>query len=144
VLGEFKSVSKGELTCISRSILLTELPPQLHIRYPNGSTCFPAIRYADGSVKYIKGTAALEVAHDVFLAALDEGQTDIPDNPEWVHGGSYELAETFSNTEIIELLDQDIQIDQLTNEHGCISPCVQGIFINDIILICCTPPTMPN
>lgn len=103
---EVRFPSKGELTCISRSIPLTQLPSQLQVIYPNGYlTCLPAIRYADGSLKYLKGTAALKVTHEVLFIALGDDQTDLPDNPEWVRGGRYELVDNLSPAEIIEILE---------------------------------------
>jgi hypothetical protein len=104
VFKEVKFPSKGELTCISRSIPLTELPSRLRIEYPDGYlACVPAIRYEDKSQKYLKGNATLEVSDEVLLTALDEGQTNLLDDPVWVRGGRYQLVDDLSNAEIIEI-----------------------------------------
>jgi hypothetical protein len=98
------SISKGELTCVVRSVPQTQLPSQLHSEYPNGSPiCFPAIRYADGRLKYLKGTINLEVTHELLLVALDEGQTGLPNEPTWVRVGRYELVDNWSPLDVVDI-----------------------------------------
>jgi hypothetical protein len=106
VFGEVRPDSKGELACINRSVPLNQLPSSLHSEYPNGyTTCFPAIRYANGSVKYLKATTNFEITHELLIVALDEVQTSLPDEPVWVRIGRYELVDNVSHAEIIESIE---------------------------------------
>ena len=45
-----------------------------------------------GSLKYLKGTVNLESTHELLLVALDEGQTDLPNEPTLVRVTRYELV----------------------------------------------------
>jgi hypothetical protein len=101
--------SNGELTCISRSVPLTQLPSQLHSEYPNGfPICLPAIRYIDGSLKYLKGNGNLEGIHELLVVALDEGQTDLPNEPTLVRVGRYELAKNLSDLDVIDRIERGL------------------------------------
>lgn len=60
------------------------------MKYPNGySTCLPAIRYPDGSMKYLKEPTNVKVTLEVQIVAL----------------GRYELVHSLSDAEIVESIE---------------------------------------
>jgi len=64
------------------------------------------MRYADESLKYLKGTKNLDVTHELLLVALDEGQTDLPNEPTWVRVGCYELVDNLSDIGVIDFFEE--------------------------------------
>jgi hypothetical protein len=76
-------------------------------RYPNGFiTSLPAVRSADGFLKYLNGGATHEAWQELLLAVLSEGQTELPKAPRWICGGDWGLAENLSDINISKCSDE--------------------------------------